>query len=59
MLRASLLAFPNTLVRLAEPLRVKARRGQTRAVSTIALRPDDAPGFAAAVTEAKRNVARV
>ena len=54
LLRASLLAYPNTLVQLVRPLSVRGRGGQSRTITTVALRPDDAAGFAAAVTEAKR-----
>ena len=57
LLKASLLAYPNTLVRLAGPLSVRARGGRTRVISTVALRPDDAAGFAAAVAMAKRQAA--
>ena len=57
LLKASLMAYPNTLVRLAGPLSVRARGGRTRVISTVALRPDDAAGFAAAVAMAKRQAA--
>ena len=56
LLKASLLAYPNTLVQLVRPLPVRGRGGQSRTITTVALRPDDAAGFAAAVTEAKRRV---
>jgi hypothetical protein len=59
LLKASLLAYPNVLIQLSRPLSVGGRGGHCRAVTTVALRPDDGPGLAAAVAEAKRRASRV
>jgi hypothetical protein len=59
LLKASLLAYPNVLIELAKPLSVRGRGRRSRAIMTIALRPDDGMAFAAAITEAKRRTLRV
>lgn len=59
LLKASLLAYPNTLIRLARPIPRRGRGGRSRDITIVALRPDDAAGFAAAVAEAKRRAAAV
>ncbi|MGZ3377409.1 MAG: hypothetical protein ACXU8S_12495 [Phenylobacterium sp.] len=48
VLRASLVAYPNVMIELAPPLSV-GQGGRRREVTLVALHPDDAPGFAAAV----------
>jgi hypothetical protein len=57
LLKASLLAYPNVLIELSRPLAVRGRGGRFRDISTVALRPDDAAGFAAAVAAVKRRAA--
>jgi hypothetical protein len=59
LLKASLLALPNTLIRLEQPVAVRGRGGRSRDITVIALRPDDPAGFAAVVAAAKRRAADV
>lgn len=58
LLKTSLLVHPNVLIELTRPLAVRGRGGRSRAIMTIALRPDDPAGFAAAVSAAKTEAAQ-
>ena len=53
-LKASLLAYPNTLITLASPVIVSLPFKAPRDVSVIGLHPDDADGFVAAIAASKR-----
>jgi hypothetical protein len=48
VLRASLVVYPNVLIELSSPLRL-GRGDRAREVTLVAVHPDDAAGFAAAI----------
>lgn len=53
-LKASLIAYPNVLITLCSPIRMRSPKKGWRVIDTIGLRPDDAAGFVAAIEAARR-----